>query len=376
MVSLARKTLIYEWRRFLPAVFAVAFSGVLVLIQLGLLLGIFSTVSVYIDQSSADLWVGFRDTPSVDLARNFSADNEVFIRMNPEVKSVEHFLFGMGDWRRPDGVAVSGFLIGIDPDENAMAFSKMLTPELRAKLQEPDSVIVDNADMDKLGVHLGDRAEINGEGVKVVATITGLRAIGGANILTSLNTARRIDNTLKDDDQSAYLLVKLRYPQRAETVRDKLQPKGNFRRYSVWTAQQFSVQSQIYWLLESGAGAGFAFSSVLGLAVGVVITSQTLMAAILGSLREYASLRALGVSLRSLCSIVLEQSAWVGVVGLIITALATAGIVALAQVYYVAITLPWWTLLITALLILLIASGSGLFALRTLSQAEPATLLR
>jgi putative ABC transport system permease protein len=376
MVSLARKTLIYEWRRFLPAVFAVAFSGVLVLIQLGLLLGIFGTVSVYIDQSNADLWVGFRDTPSVDLARNFSADNEVFIRMNPEVAAVEQFYFGMGDWRRPDGVVVSGFLVGVDTRENAMAFAKLLTPNLRAKLREPDSVIIDKADMDKLGVRVGERAEINGKGVKIVATITGLRAIGGANIITSLSTARRIDNALQDADQAAYLLVKLRHPLLAETVRDKLEPQGGLRRYSVWTAQQFSMQSQVYWLLESGAGAGFMFSSILGLAVGVVITSQTLMAAILGSLREYASLRALGVSLGSLRAIVLEQSTWVGVVGLIITAIATAGVVGLAHTYYVAITLPWWAQLITAVLIILIASGSGLFALRTLSQAEPATLLR
>ena len=36
MVSLARATLRHEWRRFLAAVLAVAFSGLLVLVQLGL----------------------------------------------------------------------------------------------------------------------------------------------------------------------------------------------------------------------------------------------------------------------------------------------------------------------------------------------------
>jgi len=376
MVSLARRTLVYEWRRFLPAVLAVAFSGVLMLIQLGLLLGMLGTVTVYIDKSDADLWVGFRDTPSVDLGRNIASGNEVFIRIHREVVALERFHLGMGDWRRPDGVAVSGYVVGIDPRNDAMAFAKLLPAEMRARLEEPDSVIIDAADGDKLGVRVGDRAELNGKGVKVVGAIAGLRAIGGANLVVSLVTARRIDSTLKDGEQSAYLLVKLYDPRRAEVVRDELQPSSRVRRYSVWTAREFSLQSQTYWLEESGAGAGFAFSSLLGLVVGVVITSQTLMAAILSSLREYACLRALGVSLGALCRIVLEQSAWVGMVGLFITAAATAGVVALAHAYAVAVVLPWWALVTTAVLILLIATGSGLFALRSLSHTEPATLLR
>ena len=54
MVSLARATLLHEWRRFLAAVLAVAFSGLLVLVQLALLVGMFGTVAVYIDESNAE----------------------------------------------------------------------------------------------------------------------------------------------------------------------------------------------------------------------------------------------------------------------------------------------------------------------------------
>ena len=39
MVALARKTLVHDWRRFLPAIIAVAFAGVLQLIQAALVLG-------------------------------------------------------------------------------------------------------------------------------------------------------------------------------------------------------------------------------------------------------------------------------------------------------------------------------------------------
>lgn len=376
MVSLARATLIHEWRRFLPATLAVAFAGLLVLVSLALLLGMFATTSVYITQSSADLWVGYRDTPSVDLGRGIPTSNEVFLRMHPEVRRVESYMWTGADWRRPDGQAVTGFIVGIDTRPDGLTFSRLLTPELRAALDEPDTVIIDEADLGKLGVGTGDFAEVNGKRVKVIGTVRGMRAIGGANILASLATARHVEAGLAILDDAAYLLVQLRDPSRASTVRDELQPKGTYRPYSVWTAPQFATQSEQYWLFESGAGAGVMFSTILGFLVGIVITSQTLMAAITSSLREYAALRALGVSIGSLRSIVLEQSFWIGVLGLFVTAAGTATVVGFAHANYVAVALPVWAMLAAALLILIISGGSGLLALRALTRAEPATLLR
>lgn len=376
MVSLARATLIYEWRRFLPAMLAVAFAGLLVLVSLALLLGMFATVSVYIKQSSADLWVGYRDTPSVDIGRGITTDNEVFIRMHPEVRSVEPYIWTVADWRRPDGQAVSGFVVGIDTRPEGMTFSRLLTAAQRAALDEPDTVIIDVADLGKLGVRVGDYSELNGKRVRVVDTVRGIRAMGGANILASLATARYVDRDLNTSEYAAYLLVRLHDPKRAEAVRDELQPTGTYRPYSVWTAPQFAAQSESYWLLESGAGAGVMFSTLLGLLVGMVITSQTLMAAITSSLREYASLRALGVSIGSLRGIVLEQSFWIGVLGLLVTAAGVSAVVGFAYSNHISVALPVWAMGGTALLIMLIAGGSGLLALRALTRAEPATLLR
>lgn len=69
MISLARKSILHEWRRFAPAIFAIAFSGILLVIQAALAVGIFATVAVYIEKSDAELWVGFPGTPSVDQGR-------------------------------------------------------------------------------------------------------------------------------------------------------------------------------------------------------------------------------------------------------------------------------------------------------------------
>ena len=375
MFSLARTTLRRDWRRFLPAVFAVGFAGLLVLIQLALLLGIFRTVSVYIDQSSADLWVGYPGTPSVDLARPMAAKHEVFLRLHPEVAAVEPVLWAAGDVRRRDGTAASGLLIGVDTRPDAAMFAHVLSPALRRALTEPDTVVVDVSSLANLGAKVGGWLEVNGKRVKLAGVSRGLGAIGGPNILASLATARRLDPAGGESDV-AFLLVRLRDPAQAARVFAELNPKIANPAYEVWRASEFSVRSQSYWLLETGMGLGFLFSGALSLLIGVVITSQTLKALINASLREYATLRALGVSLGALRLVVLEQAGWVGLVGVGITTVGTAGIVQLARAHHVLVWAPAWAYVATGIFVLIIALLSGLLALRALARTEPASLLR
>lgn len=376
MVSLARSTLLYEWRRFLTAVLALAFSALLVIVQLGLLLGMFGTVSVVVDNARADLWVTSPNTPSFDMARTIPLRNEAFLRMHPEVVALQPLIFGVGDWKASDGSKTMAVLIGIDISPKSLSMPVVFSANQRIALEEPGSVIVDKADIRKLHTDVGQTAELNGKRVKVVSTVSGFRNIGGVYMFTSHESACRLLGSLYDQDKTNFFLLKLRDPKRAEIVKKQLVPSGTYPQYTVWTAKELSYKSQKYWLLESGAGAGFGFSSLLGLLVGIAITSQTLRSAILASIREYAALRALGVSLRALRAVVLEQSLWVGFVGLVVAAILTLVVAIIAKIYYVMITFPWWALSFTAIFTLVIALLSGVLALKVLYKTEPAELLR
>lgn len=376
MVSLARASLRYEAKRFLPAVLAVAFSGLLMLVQLGLLLGMFGTVSTVIDHARADLWVGYAATPSFDLGRAIAVRHETALLMHPQVAAVQRLLVGYADWRGPNGRPTAGMLIGVDTAAESLSTPMSFTSEQRRALREPGAVIVDETDLDKLGARVGASAEINGRRVRVVGVSSGFRSIGGVTLFCSLHTAYLLLGPSADVDSTTYLLVKLRDPAIAESVRDALQPRVEHPPYKVWTAPEFSVESQRYWLLESGAGAGFAFSSALGLVVGVVITSQTLMAALIASLREYATLRALGVARRRLRAVVLEQAFWIGLLGLGVAGFASAAVWLMAKAYHVGMTFTGWAVLGTGAVTLGVALGAGLLALRALARVEPAALLR
>lgn len=376
MVALARKTLIYEWRRFLPAMLAVGFAGLLQLLQIALVLGIFGSTSLYVTGSSADVWVGYPGTQSVGLGRSIDADVQSHILMDPQVRRVEPYLWVDGDWRGPrETGGVSVFVSGIDPAADGLMFSKALPPALRARLAEPDAIIIDRSALDQLGVDIGQSATINGHHVHVVGISSGLRALGGVNVLCSLDTARQLDNDVTDNGPT-YLVASLRDPNQADAVAQRLRGATSFGPYTAWSAGDFARQSVHYWLFDTGAGAGVMFLAGIVFLVGAAITSQTLIAAVNGSIREYATLNALGVGVGALRKVVLEQAFWVGALGLLGASVLGIVLLLLARGQDVPVVLSVPAALICIALVMGLAAVSGLAAMRSLRRADPATLLR
>jgi len=377
MVALARKTLIYEWRRFLPAILAVGFAGLLQLLQAALVLGIFGSASVYITGSSADLWAGYPGTQSVNLGRSIDAGVEMRLRMDPDVTAVEPFRWVDADWRGPnDTGGVSVFVSGINARPDGMMFSRALPLELRARLNEPDAVIVDRADLDSLGVAVGDSAVINGHHVRVVGVSNGLRALGGVNVVASLATAASLDTDPSNVNRMTYFVAKVRDPSNARDVAERLRGNRAFGNYDVWTAEDFARRSQLYWMFDTGAGAGVLFLAGIVFLVGAVITSQTLVAAVVGSVREYATLNALGVGVGALRKVVMEQAFWVGAIGLAGSTVLGGIALVFAHSRSVPVALDPLTALACLVLGMGLAIVSGLAAMRSLHRADPATLLR
>lgn len=378
LVPLARRTLLYEWRRFLPAALAIAFSGLLVLVQMGLLVGLFSTITVYVTASAGDVWAGFPGTQTIDAGRPIRADTEVFLRLHPAVARVERMQWSGGDWRSPRGDrgGLTIIVTGIDTRDDGMALAHAVTPEQRRALREPGGILVDRSDLGKLGATLGDTAEIGGQRVRVVGATTGLRAIGAVNVVASLETVAVLDGLTRPSEDVAYFVVGLRPGADASAVVRDMASGRPDRAFDVWTAEDLADRTLRYWILESGMGIGVAFGSAIALTVGVAIASQTLSAAIGGLIREFATLRALGVPASGLRRIVLAQSLWLAVAGLLLAGILGIGVLALARAYQVPVRIEPGMTLLAVLLVLGVALSSGLLALRQLRRADPAMLLR
>jgi putative ABC transport system permease protein len=274
-------------------------------------------------------------------------------------------------------------ILGSKLEDGASGAINALTPTHRERLTEPDSVIVDEGDMSRLGLvnGIGEYGEINGQKVKVVDLVKGYKSIAGPYVMCSLKTARSLMRL--STDQTIYLLARCfdrnKAPEVVERLRDRYErglATDKKKDMSVFTASEFSSRTQMHWLLKTRAGLVIGYAAVLGLLVGAVVTSQTLYAATVASIRELAILRALGSPRWRMAAAVLMQSFWVGLLGVILaipTIFATAKI---ADWLSIKVMLDNGLLGFVAAVTMLTALLAGLFALRSLRQIEPASLLR
>eukprot|EP01040_Poterioochromonas_malhamensis_P022063 gene22063-26752_t len=92
------------------------------------------------------------------------------------------------------------------------------------------------------------------------------------------------------------MFVRVRDPARAAIVRDELNAVANGR-YRAWTKAELSKANDQSIMKEQGIGVILGFSTFMGMIIGLGITSQTLRGAVLANIKEFASLRALGVSM-------------------------------------------------------------------------------
>jgi putative ABC transport system permease protein len=371
-MSYSLATLWHERQRYLPGVLAVGFSALLIALQCGLLLGLFSITSLPVDHTRAHIWVGAPQVLSVDLGRPVPESYLSRLAAQPEVESPEVYLQGFAYWSKPNGATELCIVIGSRLDDTALGPVDELSPELRSRITEPGAIIVDESELGRLGIHgVGDVAEISGQHVRVVGLVRGLKSLAGPYIFCSVGTARPLLHLLPE--QTTYLLARCHAPADAPAVVERLRAYPSM---SAFTSEDFSFRTRMHWLTTTRAGIALGCAAALGLLVGAVVTSQTLYAATAASLREYAVLQALGIPRWRMAATVLAQAFWVGLTGIAVAVPVLYGLREGADSLGAKILLPGWLLAGTVAVTMTMALLSGLAALRSLRLVEPATLLR
>ncbi|MCF8505310.1 MAG: ABC transporter permease [Caulobacter sp.] len=390
-MSLALATLIYEWRRYMAAVMALALSGLLVLAMTGVFIGIGQSFTAQTERSSADIMVmrpgvtNMMSGPSgvprrfIPLVYNHPAVVEVqpFDNAGGTFQSLETFdpTLSQAERARMKGPKQKFVMTSIiDTTPGSVTIPIDYSPELVDALRQPYTVAIDETVLPVLGVKLGDKAIYNGQTVTVVGVLRGYPNMMQPVIVMSRDTLRLLGQA-DTGARVGPLMVKIRDPAGAPKVAADLNKMGNGQ-WKAWTRQE---------LADANAGAMFEGGIlviiiggcvVLGIIIGVAITWQTLRGAIMANIKEFAALRALGVGMPSLRRVVVELSFWVGCVG-VAAAIGLTWLVKLfAAANAVVIGLPIPLLIIVGTGLILIAIGSGMLSLGVLKNSQPADLLR
>ncbi|HEX4592445.1 MAG TPA: ABC transporter permease [Gemmataceae bacterium] len=373
-MSFSLTTLWHERNRFLPGVLAVAFSALLITVQFGIMLGLLSLTSVPVDMARADLWCGDPHVLSVDVTEPIPEAWLTRVKSQPEVDRVENYIIWLMMADKPGSQKNICTVVGTCLDDNSLGALPELGRDLRSKLSEPGSVVVDESDRQRLGFEgIGDYAEVSRHRVRLVGTITGVRSLAGPYLFCSLETAQHLVSLIHQK-QTVYLLASCKDPADAPAVAERM--RRAYPDMATMTKREFSNRTRWHWLITTKTGVAVGGGALLALIVGAVVTSQTLYAATAASLKEYATLRALGIPRWRIASAVLTQSAWIGGLGVAI-ALPLAYLVAHAvDAIGAKAILPLPLVVASAVVTIVMSLLSGLAALRSLRLMEPAQLLR
>lgn len=379
-MSLALATLIYEWRRYLAAVIALAFCGMMVMAFSGMFAGIIHTEFATWERSPADLIILPANVKSlVNSNASLPARVKPLIYLHPEVVDVQE-LGGNGamfvNQPKAGGKQVQRFVqtFTVDTKPGSVTMPADMGENVRVALMEPGALAVDSSNLAALGVQLGDHAELNGHSVWIRAVLHGYQSAEQPVVVMSRETARLLGMN-QEGLRIGPLMVKVRDPKRAALVAGQLNAMAHGA-YQAETMKEFNRANEQAVMSEQIIGLLLGFAVFLAVLIGIGVTSQTLRGAILSNIREFASFRALGISMGSLRIIVMELSFWVGVAGLGAALILTIGVASLGHWIGLPIVVRAPTIGWTCSMLMVLAVASGAMAMGILKKSQPADLLR
>jgi putative ABC transport system permease protein len=329
MRDTAMRMIVHRKMRALMASLGIAVAFFLAAAQIGLMVGWCDTCSAIILHADADLWLVAEQTPAFDYGTSIAKRRLYQTRSVPGVKWAEAMVQTWGFWQLPDGRRQNVEIIGLD--------SELLGAPWRMKVgsvecvHDPDRIIIDSLFCESLGVHrIGEEVELTGRRAILGGISAGVRTLTASPfVFSSMRTALHYDPRYSIDDVT-YILVQCESGESPATVRERI--AASVPGVEALTSWEFAVRTMRYWLLGTGLGITVVLTAILGLAVGMVIISQTLFTITQENLSTYAMLMALGFSRLQLITCVFTQTAVLAGSGIVLGSLLFyAGCVASAD---------------------------------------------
>jgi putative ABC transport system permease protein len=381
MIWIAMKMLTGDRRKYYAIVFGVAFGCLLIAEQSATFCGVMlRTVGAVLDTHDADVWVVNPAVENLDDLKPISDNAVLRVRGVPGVAWAVPRFQGMAQIQIAEGKFHNVELIGLDDASLAGAPITLIAGKV-ADLRTADAIVIDQTGFEQLWpqepVRLGKRVEINGRRAVVVGICQASPSFMTLPIVyTRLSQAGRfVPAAARSSRCSTMVLVRCQAGASPEEVARSIEERTGLKALSSDAFAQLTID---YYLDNTGIPLNFAATVLLGFLVGCAIAGQTFYLFTVENLRQFAALKAMGVSDARVVGMIVTQALVVASLGygLGVGAAAIVGLVAQRMSPLMAFSLPWQVLAITAGAVLLIALCSSLLSIRRVLVLEPALIFQ
>jgi putative ABC transport system permease protein len=174
-------------------------------------------------------------------------------------------------------------------------------------------------------------------------------------------------------DELSFVLVRVTHGQHPEQVAARLAARTPTA--MVISRPRFHALI-VRTLLEQQLGITFGTSTAFGLLIGFIIVMLSMYSSVLDSLREFGTLKAIGLSNLDLMRLLLVQSLLYALVGSIIGLGVVAAMAEGIRSANLSLILPHWLVLTTPAVMTVLCMLASLLALWRVARLEPGMVFR
>lgn len=312
---LAWRMLTGDRTKYLGIVFGVAFGTVLIAQQLAIFVGLMRrTSSQIIDISSADVWVMDLKQQNLDDIRPMPDGRLYQVRGVEGVDWAVRLLKSMVRVRTASGDFKQAILVGVDDASFTGAPIEMLKGSY-LDLRRPDGVIVDEDGYKNLfpgePVMLGKTLDMNDRRAIIVGTCKVTPPFQTLPVIYS-RYSQAVQYSPRERNSLSFVLVKASPGQDHHQLCQRIEKQTGLK---AMTWNDFFWLNVDYFMDNTGIPINFGITVTLGFIVGAAIAGQTFYLFTIENLKQFGSLKAMGVTNARLIGMILLQATLVGIMG-------------------------------------------------------------
>ena len=318
VITIALKLLTGDKLKYLGCIFGVTFATLLLAQQITIFLGLLGLAASTVDTvRDADLWVM---DPRVDYVDELEPlrDTDLF-----RVRSVEGVAWavplfnGRATLKSPEiDQTYSVSVRGLDDATLTGAPEEMLVGDV-ASLREPDTIIFNQTGYnliwpgESLEDAVGKVVEMNDRRVRV-SGICEVPSPFSSNTVVYASYSTALDLVPGQRNRMSFVLARATDGTTTEQAAANIEAATGLQ---ALTREQFSERSITYIIENTGIPASFGAVIVMGGVVGIAVVSLTFYQFVTDNLRQFAALKAVGVTNGQILKMVFIQAGLIEVVG-------------------------------------------------------------
>jgi len=374
---IAIKMLTGDRAKYMGIIFGITFASLLIAQQSSIFCGLMlMTTSQIQDIRGADIWVMDPNMQFVDDIKPMS-ENELYrVRGVPGVAWAVRLYKGLSRARLGDGNFQQVIMIGLDDATMVGAPAEIVLGSL-ADLRQPDAIIMDERGYRQLWpgepFRVGKTFEMNDRRAVLVGVCKASRTFQTFPIVYSRYT-QALRFIPAERKVLSFILAEPQEHLTSEEVCSRIEEQTGLR---AETREEFMRTTMDYYMKRTGIPMNFGITVLLGFFVGTAIAGQTFYLFTVENLRQFGSLKAMGLSNVRIVGMIMLQAIIVGFIGygLGIGLAALFGKL-MEGADQLAFFMPWQVLAGTGVAVLVIVLLSSLLSVRRVLVLEPAIVFR